>query len=63
MQQILFNNRYASLGDTFYVKTKPLPVASPSLIKFNDELARELGLSVSNLSSDDGAAIFSGKIS
>jgi len=60
LQQIPFNNRYVSLGDTFYVKTNPLPVASPSLIKFNNELARELGLSVSNLNSGDGAAIFSG---
>ena len=60
MQHIPFNNQYVSLGDTFYVKTSPLPVASPSLIKLNDELARELGLSVSNLHAADAAALFSG---
>ena len=60
MQHIPFNNQYVSLGDTFYVKTSPLPVASPSLIKLNDELGRELGLSVSNLHAADAAALFSG---
>ena len=62
MQQIPFNNRYVSLGDTFYVKTNPLPVASPSLIKLNDELVRELGLPLSNINPADAAALFSGNL-
>jgi uncharacterized protein YdiU (UPF0061 family) len=62
VQPIPFNNRYVNLGKTFYVKTRPSPVARPSLIKFNDELARALGLSVADLSSSDVAAIFSGNL-
>ena len=60
MQVIPFNNRYVNLGETFYVKTSPSPVARPSLIKFNDELARGLGLSITSLNSSDVSAIFSG---
>ncbi|MBL4712357.1 MAG: YdiU family protein [Gammaproteobacteria bacterium] len=55
-----FNNQYECLGKTFYVKTNPVPVANPTLIKFNDELAKTLGLSSIDLNSTDGAAIFSG---
>jgi len=60
VQLIPFNNRYVNLGETFYVKTCPSPVARPSLIKFNDELARGLGLSITSLNSSDVSAIFSG---
>lgn len=60
MQQIPFNNRYITLGETFFVKTSPSPVTRPSLIKFNDELAGDLGLSVRNPGSADVAALFSG---
>jgi len=60
--QIPFNNRYASLGDGFYVKTRPSPVANPELIKFNHELASSLGLSTDNLNAADAALIFSGNV-
>ena len=60
MKPILFNNRYVTLGKTFYVKTRPAPVANPVLIKFNDSLAESLGLPVADLHSTDGAALFSG---
>ncbi len=60
MKAIPFNNRYVSLGERFYVKTSPLPVADPVLIKFNENLAEMLGLSLASLNSVDGAAIFSG---
>ncbi len=60
MKPILFNNRYVTLGKTFYVKTSPSPVANPALIKLNDSLAGSLGLSAADLNSADGAAIFSG---
>lgn len=62
MTHIPFNNRYVTLGDTFYVKTSPLPVANPTLIKFNNELANVLGLSASDLNSTEGALIFSGNV-
>lgn len=60
MKPILFNNRYVTLGKTFYVKTRPSPVASPALIKLNESLAESLGLSAADLNSTDGAALFSG---
>jgi uncharacterized protein YdiU (UPF0061 family) len=60
LNPILFNNRYVTLGKTFYIKTSPSPVANPALIKFNDSLAESLGLSVANLNSAEGAEIFSG---
>ena len=60
MNPITFNNRYVKLGKDFYVKSKPVPVANPELIKFNDDLAKSLGLSATELDSAEGAAIFSG---
>ncbi len=62
MIQIPFNNQYVALGDAFYVKTDPSPVANPALVKFNDELATLMGLSVVSLNSDDGVALFSGNV-
>jgi len=62
MNQIPFNNRYVTLGEQFYVKTKPTPVADPALIKFNDDLAGALGLSISDSSSVDITALFSGNV-
>ncbi len=60
MSPIPFKNKYIHLGEAFYVKTNPSPVANPALIKFNEELASTLGLSV--LSADDRADIFSGNV-
>lgn len=60
MKQIPFSNQYVNLGDKFYVKTRPVPVANPTLIKFNENLARELGMSAEPLHSTDAAAFFSG---
>ncbi len=62
MIQIPFKNRYATLGEGFYVTTRPSPVASPALVKFNDDLANTLGLSVTDLDSYDVAAILSGNV-
>ena len=39
MNPIPFTNQYVTLGDKFYVKTRPVPVAAPALIKFNKVLA------------------------
>ncbi|MCW8831458.1 MAG: YdiU family protein [Gammaproteobacteria bacterium] len=60
MTSIPFNNRYVNLGEAFYVRTHPETVAAPALIKFNDELASSLGLSVANV--EDCASIFSGNV-
>lgn len=58
--QFPFHNQYITLGDAFYAKTHPVPVANPALIKFNNELGESLGLPVEHLSSTESAAIFSG---
>jgi len=60
LKNIPFNNQYVNLGETFYVKTKPATVANPALIKFNEELANDLGLSVT--SPEEYTDIFSGNV-
>ncbi len=60
MRPILFSNQYTALGITFYEKTNPVPVVNPTLIKFNESLARELGLSVDPSDTINTAALFSG---
>ena len=60
MNPFPFNNRYVSLGEPFYVRTEPTPVASPALIAYNEELAESMGLPAVN--SQDGACIFSGNV-
>jgi len=57
--QIPFDNRYVTLGEGFFARTNPTPVKKPELIKFNDALARELGISTDHVSGL-GADIFSG---
>ncbi|OMH39450.1 YdiU family protein [Motiliproteus sp. MSK22-1] len=39
-----FSNTYAQLGDEFYQRVRPTPVAKPELLMFNRELAESLGL-------------------
>jgi uncharacterized protein YdiU (UPF0061 family) len=57
--QIPFDNRYVALGEGFFARTNPTPVRKPELIKFNDALARELGISTDHVSASV-AAVFSG---
>ena len=49
-----FDNSYARLPDRFYASVYPEPVEGPVLLKFNDELAAELGIEA-ELFSGDGA--------
>ena len=60
MIHIPFDNRFVHLGEPFFVKVQPTPVNRPTLIKFNVELARELGMSVDGVSDAELANIFSG---
>lgn len=41
---IPFDNSYAGLPDKFYARLNPTPVKTPALIRFNQELAGELGI-------------------
>ena len=60
MPTVKFINSYAKLPENFYSNTNPDPVKQPSLIKFNHELAEELG--VTDLFADEAEAVkfFSG---
>lgn len=60
MSKVDFNNSYAKLPENFYSATNPEPVKQPGLIKFNHELAEELG--VTGLYADETEALefFSG---
>ena len=55
-----FDNTYARELDGFYVPWKAAQVAQPSMVKFNRELAQELGLDADALDAEEGARIFAG---
>jgi uncharacterized protein YdiU (UPF0061 family) len=55
-----FDNTYARLPERFYVRVDPTPVAAPTLVKLNVELARTLGLDSDELSSRQGVEILAG---
>jgi uncharacterized protein YdiU (UPF0061 family) len=42
--QIPFDNSYAALPEGFFTRINPKPVAAPRLIRFNEDLARDLGI-------------------
>ena len=55
-----FDNTYARELEGFYVSWKAAQVARPRLVKFNRELAEELGLDADALDSERVARIFAG---
>src|SRR5690242_3072561 len=55
-----FDNTYARNLDGFYVPWKPAAASAPRMLRFNDSLARELGLDAEALNSAYGARVFSG---
>src|SRR5580698_6805445 len=55
-----FENTYARLPEHFYARLDPTPVAAPSPIKVNVELARTLGLDPDALTSAQGVEILAG---
>lgn len=56
-----FGNSYAEQLPDFYVECEPMAVQAPDLLQFNTALAKELGLGVEGLPSQDLAQIFSGQ--
>ncbi len=62
MLNIPFENTYLRLGEAFYVKTRPTPVAQPKFVTFNVELAEQLRLGGAGLDSPEGLAMFSGNL-
>ncbi|MGB3146481.1 MAG: YdiU family protein [Paracoccaceae bacterium] len=55
-----FDNSYARLPERFYARQPPVPVAAPSWIAVNDALAREMGLDVARLQSEETLAALAG---
>ena len=62
MISIPFDNQYVALGEAFYRETDPAPANNPSLIRFNQELAEELGIPHEEHGRDELAAVFSGNV-
>ena len=60
MIHIPFDNHFARLGEPFFIKVQPTPVTRPTLIQFNVELARELGMSADGTDDAELAEVFSG---
>ncbi|WP_342635726.1 protein adenylyltransferase SelO [Rhizobium deserti] len=57
-----FDNSYARLPDRFYASVYPEPVEGPVLLKFNEALARELGVEADYSDPARLAAIFAGNV-
>ncbi|MBT2131278.1 protein adenylyltransferase SelO [Aliiroseovarius lamellibrachiae] len=49
---VTFDNSYARLPDRFYARQTPTPVAAPSTLIVNKDLARELGFDPDDLSAE-----------
>jgi len=60
MIHIPFDNQFARLGEPFYIKVQPTPVARPVLVQFNHALAAELGMALDGVGDAELAALFSG---
>ena len=55
-----WNNTYSRLPDRFFARVRPVPVATPRLIRLNEKLARHLGLDPDALASPAGIELLSG---
>lgn len=55
-----FDNSYARLPERFFARLPPTPVSEPGLVRINEELALELGLSAERLRTPDGIAVLAG---
>lgn len=60
MSGFIFDNSYARLPESFFRDCEPTPVASPSLIQFNQPLAAELGYQGDGNDAQQLARFFSG---
>jgi len=55
-----FDNSYARLPESLFVRLNPVPVREPRMVVFNRQLAESLGLLTQALEGEEGAAIFAG---
>jgi uncharacterized protein YdiU (UPF0061 family) len=58
---IPFQNTYSHLPEAFYRKVSPASFLAPKLIAFNEKLAKELGINLSQQNEVELARIFSGQ--
>ena len=58
--QIAFDNTFARLPASFYAEATPSVARTPSLIAFNEPLARQLGIERGEATDAELAAVFSG---
>src|SRR5579871_4824126 len=57
---IAFSNSFAQLPERFFVRIAPANAPAPALLKFNEDLAVELGLDVDAIKAGDIAGLFAG---
>ena len=57
---IQFSNTYAQLPDRLFARVSPFAFPAPSIVRFNNALAADLGLDHKQLDSPEGAAILAG---
>jgi uncharacterized protein YdiU (UPF0061 family) len=55
-----FDNSYARLPDRFFARLRPIPVATPRLVRLNEKLAGHLGLDPGKLATPEGVEILAG---
>lgn len=60
LQSPQFDNSFAQLPGKFYSRGKPVPVAQPTLLRANTELAVELGIDPDWLTSEEGISTVAG---
>ncbi len=60
-QMFKFDNSYSRLPEKFYARVDPARVPEPELIKWNTQLAEELGVEHKDFSDHDLARVFSGQ--
>jgi uncharacterized protein YdiU (UPF0061 family) len=56
----IFDNSYARLGERFFTRQLPIPVANPALIRVNHALASQLGIDPRWLESPQGVGFIAG---
>ncbi len=57
-----FDNTYSTLPGVMLSRLSPVPVKSPKIIIFNEELSKELDLNFSSISTEELASMFAGNI-
>ncbi|NQZ02792.1 MAG: YdiU family protein, partial [Bdellovibrionales bacterium] len=62
MLKAQFDNTYHRLGEKFFEENSPQKVTDPKLLRFNSELAQQLGISFDLDQPDEIAKVFSGNL-